>query len=139
MDFRSCIQQSTIANGRTILDTSVLQNHATTAQLSVKTDVGTGGNNVWKRIAKGFCLFIHLCPELVVADANNQQTIFFPQPRQISKAANHRNAADFSAHSLSIIHKGTVVLEHRLLRYHAPEATGTNQQQFFHNHALQSQ
>ena len=81
--------------------------------------------------SQGLLPFHTPVPELVVADANNQQTIFFPQPRQISKAANHRNAADFSAHSLSIIHKGTVVLEHRLLRYHAPEATGTNQQQFF--------
>lgn len=33
------------------------------------------------------------------------------------------------------IHKSAIVLEHRLLRHHAPEATGTTQQQLFLRHS----
>ena len=88
VDFCSGIQQNTVSDRRTVLDTSVLQNHTATADFSKRTDIGTGSNDVWERIAKGFCLFIHLCSEPVVADANHQQAVFFPQLRQISKAAN---------------------------------------------------
>ena len=122
VDLCSGIQQNTISDRCTVLDTSVLQHHTTTSQLGVGADIGTGSNNVRKRIAKCFCLFIHLCPELVVANAHHQQAVFFPQLRKISKTTNHRSAADLSPHRLSIIHKGTVVLEHRLLR-HQPAAT----------------
>ena len=71
VDFCSDIQQNTVSNGCTILDTSVLQHHTTTSQLGVWTDVGTGCNDVRERLAKGFRLLIHPCPELVVADANH--------------------------------------------------------------------
>lgn len=128
VDLCSGIQQNTVANRRTVLDTGILQYHTTASQLGVWTDVGTGSNDVGERIAKCFCLLIHLCSELVVADANHQQTIVFPQFRQISKTTNHRNAANLSTRRLSIIHKGSVVLEYRPLRYHASEATGTHQQ-----------
>ena len=52
VDFCSGVQQNTVANGRTILDTSVLQHHTATADFSKRTDVGTGSNDVWERIAK---------------------------------------------------------------------------------------
>ena len=135
VDFRSGIQQDTVANGCTILDASVLQHHTTTSQLGVWTDVSTRCNDIGEPIAKGFRLLIHLRSELVVADAYHQQAILFPQLRQISKAANHRNTTDLSAYGLSIIHKGTVILEHRLLHHYAPKAAGTNQQQLFFRHS----
>ena len=108
VDFRSGIQQNTVAYGRTILDTSVLQHHTAASQLGVWTDVGTGSNDVGERIAKCFCLLIHLCSEPIIADSHHQQAILLPQLRQISKTANHRNATDVSAHRLPIVYKGTV-------------------------------
>ena len=134
MDLCSGIQQNTVANGRTVLDTGILQYHTTASQLSVWTDVGTGSNDVGERIVKCFCFLIHLCPKPVIADAHHQQVIVFPQLPQISKTINHRNATDFAPHRLSIIHKGTVVLEHRLLRHHTAKSTSTDQQEFFLRH-----
>ena len=96
VDFRSGIQQNTVANGRTILDTGILQHHAATAQFCVWTDVGAGRNDIGKSKAKGFRLLIHLCPEPIVADTHHQQAVLLPQLRQISKTANHRNATDFA-------------------------------------------
>ena len=71
VDLRSGIQQNTVANGRTILDTGILQHHAATAQLCVWTDVGAGRNDIGKSKAKGFRLLIHLCSELVVANPDH--------------------------------------------------------------------
>ena len=135
VDFRSGIQQNAISHRCTILDTSVLQHHTATADFCERTDIGTGRNDVGKRKAKGFCLLIHLCPEPIVADAHHQQTIFFPQLWQISKTTNHRNAANFSAHNLPIVYKGTVIFYHRLFSHHAAKATGSNQQQLFFRHS----
>lgn len=58
MDLCSGIQQNTVANGRTILDTGILQHHAATAQLCVWTDVGAGRNDIGKSKAKCFCLLM---------------------------------------------------------------------------------
>lgn len=79
VDLCSGIQQNTVANGRTILDTGILQHHAATAQLCVWTDVGAGRNDIGKSKAKCFCFLIHLRPELIVSNADNQQVIVFPQ------------------------------------------------------------
>ena len=49
VDLCSGIQQNTVANGRTVLDTGILQYHTTASQLSVWTDVGTGSNDVGER------------------------------------------------------------------------------------------
>ena len=52
VDFRSSIQQNTIPDRCTVLNTSVLQSHTATADFSKRTDIGTGSNDVWERIAK---------------------------------------------------------------------------------------
>ena len=72
VDFRSGIQQNTVSHRCTVLDTGVLQHHTTTSQLGVWTDVGTGGNDIEEPLAKCICVLIHLCPELIVADAHHQ-------------------------------------------------------------------
>ena len=60
VDLCPSIQQNAVANGRTILDTSVLQQHAATADFRNWADVGTGSNDVGNPIAKCICFLIHL-------------------------------------------------------------------------------
>ena len=60
VDFCSGVQQNTVANGRTILDTSVLQHHTATANFSKRTDIRTGRNDIGKSKAKGLA-FSYTC------------------------------------------------------------------------------
>ena len=71
VDLCSGIQQNTATNGCTVLDASVLQHHTAVSHLGIRTDIGTGSNDVGEPIAKCFCFLIHLRPELVAADAHH--------------------------------------------------------------------
>lgn len=81
VDFGTGIQQNTIPDHCAILNTSILQYHTATAQLNIRADIGIGRNDVRECIAKCFCLLIHLCPELIVSNADHKQAIVFPQFR----------------------------------------------------------
>ena len=128
MDFCASIQQHTITNPCTILDTSILQYYTAAANLGVWTNIRTRRDNVRKSIAKFLGVFIYLCPEPVVADANHQQVVVLPQLRQIGNTTYNRDAAYFSINSLSIINKCTVILQHYLFSHHASKTTSTDQQ-----------
>ena len=134
MDFCTCVQQHTIAHDCAILNTGVLHQNTSTADLSKRTYVGTGSNDVGKSKAKYFCFLIHLRPKPIVSDAHHQKVIVLPQLRQISKTTNHRNAANINRHRLPIVYENTVVLEHRLLGHHASKTTSTDQQELFLRH-----
>ena len=66
MNFCSGIQKHAIANDCAVLDTAILQKHTAITQVGVRTDIGTGRNDVRKSIPERCGFLIHLRPDLLL-------------------------------------------------------------------------
>ena len=133
MDFCTRIQQHAIAHDCTILNTGILQNDTPITKFGVGANVGTGCNDIRESIAHCRSFLIYLHPEVVITNANHEQTITLAQLRQIRNLTNNRSTTNPSPNRLSIVHKSAVILEHCLLGHHASKTTSTDDQQFlFH-------